>query len=159
MALAIMVFSLVICAVFLGVAGLMLWMQEVTLRNAVPVPAEVVGSAVASREDTDPDSGGRLVYYPAITYRMDLKSGPTTSTQLYPSGYDRLCHTPDEAKKIADQYPVGRKIQAMADPADSRRCYLIARRSPMWWIFCLLGACVATAGVANYLTKGSKYNP
>ena len=47
----------------------------------------------------------------------------------------------------------------MADPANPTRCYLILKRNSLWWIAAILGIAITTAGVANYLTKGSRYNP
>lgn len=159
MPLAIMIFCLVLGAAFLLVAVASLWNQESTLSNARPVPAEIVGSAIGTRESADPERSGELVYYPIVTYQLNLPSGPIAGTQIYPGGWTDDFKTPEEAKKFADQFRPGTKLLAMADPACPSNCYLIAKRSPIWWIFLILAVGVSVAGVANYLTNGSKLNP
>jgi len=159
MPFALMIFALVLGAAFIVVGACIKWDEELTLRKATPVSAEILASTVGNEPSPDPEKSGELVYFASITYQMNLDSGPVISSRVYPADGHVCYGTAREAQAVADQFPVGKTVQAMADRTNPSRSYLIAQRSPTWWIMAMLGVVTGGMGVANYLTKGSKYNP
>jgi hypothetical protein len=157
MPLFILIFCLVFSVVAFGAGTAHLWVQEQTLKKAVPVSAEILSVSIGTKDSSDESS--TISYYPIITYQMILPRGPVVSQQVYASGDWPMFATEAEARKSAESWPVGKKVQAFVDLERPARSFLVARRSPTWWIMWIVGLVIGAAGVANYVTKGSKYNP
>lgn len=120
------------------------WRQRRLLRNAVPIVATIVHSAVAGSRSADTDSrlgrdNSTKSYVPEVRFEYEFGGRRHSSTLLDPNIIARGFASHEAAAAELVPYPVGALVAAQVDPSLPEQAYLRPQAGNGPVVFIVLG--------------------